>query len=382
MKKLALIALLSVGLPAGSAISQESVSLLTAETAIENVPDFINHLHQRQWVRLDDSGTISGRVAVLSADGQPEGRIGAQVLVSRDGQLLYETESGVDGTFELKGLQPGTYALQSRSEYTFAAFALHVLPSSAQSLSSSLDVYAAVIPADRIDNLVTELSVPGELNDGGSLYYRSFSKDPLATRRQFNNSPQVALQNDVLVGRVSRPGWTFSEQDLSGTIAQVIKDGEVFARAAVGADGFFRVSNMAPGVYDLLVVGDDGFAVLAFEAVPAQGLVGTPSGSARFVSTQAGMVSDTLCCEMIQTPELSAFSGGLAGTQGMPMEMGTPVVGGGFAGPGGFGGGGAGGGGGFGGIGGLGGLLGIAGLVAGIIALSDDDSGQGTPIAP
>lgn len=381
----------------------EVISVL--EEAGNSAPDMINLLHQREWVRLDESGKISGKLSILTAKGEAEGRVGAKIVVSRDGKAILETMSDVDGSFVLEGLKPGAYAIQSRGDYTFAAYALHVLPADAKHLSTDLEMYASVISAQKATELINTLMVPADLEASEDVYYREFSTDPLAEKREFNKSHKVALRDGALVGRVSRPGWTYSEQDLTGTMAQIVREGEVIAKTPVSKDGYYRVENLEPGVYDLFVSGDDGFAVLAFEAVQPSEPLAAKAAGAHLVSTQVGMASDCLCCEMIYQPEVTACNSCEIAQAPVINECDTcaaglvdaaPVMGGGFAGPGGFGGGfgggagggfggGAGGGGFGGGAGGLGGLLGVAGLAVGITALSNDDgfnANQASLIAP
>lgn len=370
-------------------------------SAASKSPELINLLHQREWVRLNDKGVIEGTLMTLSSKGEKEARVGAKIVVSKDGKALFETVSDVGGKFTIEGLEPGTYALQSRGDLTFAAYALHVLPKGSEHLASDLEVLACIIPAARATELIAADAVPADWNAAQDVYYRVHSEDPLAGERKFNNSPQVVLRDGDLVGRVSRPGWTFPEQDLTGTVAQIVREGEVVRKAAVGKDGYYVVEDLEPGVYDLFVSGDDGFAVLAFEAVNPSEPVAAHSAAPRLVSTQVGMVSDCLSCELIQQPEVSACSTcgeviieeivDSCGCGVEPCGCGVPdPLGGGLVGGGGFYGGGYGGfggGGGYGGgAGGLGGLVGAAGLAVGIAALADDDDGfnvnVGTVIAP
>lgn len=355
--------------------------------------EHINFLHQREWVRLSADGSIAGKLSVLSPSGETEGRIGAKVIVSRDGKAFTETSTDERGAFTLTGLKPGTYAIQCRGDYTFAAYALHVLPADAAHLTTDLEIYASVIPEARASELLAGDLVPADLQAESSAYYRNFDKDPIADERKFNNTHKVVLRNGTLVGRVSRPGWTFGEQDLTGTIAQIVQDGKVIGKTSVNKDGYYEIQNVEPGVYDLFVNGDDGFAVLSFEAVAGNEPVASKSGSIRMVSAQIGMASDCLCCEMIQAPELNACSTcapiapppmpiveeivAIGEPCGLPVDScgcgAAPVCGGGYAG--GFGGGG---GGGFGGgLGGIGGLLGVAGLAVGVAALADDNDDSG-----
>ncbi len=376
-----------------NAHGQELESVI--ERSVEGVDsaEHINFLHQREWVRLGANGIVDGKLLVLSSEGSTDTRIGAKVIVSRDGKAILETTTDGSGAFQLGGLEPGTYAIQCRGDYTFAAYALHVLPANAKHLSSDLEIYASVIPAARANELLAGDLVPVELSTGRDEYYRTHDQDPIAEDRKFNNSPKVVLRKNALVGRVSRPGWAFAEQDLRGTVAQIVQDGVVVGKTSVGKDGYYEIADVKPGVYDLFVTGDDGFAVLAFEAIAAgDEPVATKAGGVRMVSMQVGMVSDCLCCELVQQPEITACS-----TCGPPVPVieevvsivepcgcgqdpcgcgGAPVCGGGYAG--GFsGGGGYGGGGGGGGFGGIGGLLGVAGLAIGVAALADDDNGNG-----
>lgn len=394
LRQLSLLALL--GAFASPAVAQQPAApMLPAEN---RSPDMINQLHQREWVRLDAEGLIRGTLLTLSADGAESGRIGANVVISQDGNILLETKSDLGGEFVLSGLKPGTYALQVTGDVTRAAYALHILPNDSAHLSSDLKVFASIIAKDRANELVSANLAPA-WDAGQDVYYRAHETDPIADQREFNDSHQVVLRDGNLVGRVSRPGWTFAEQDLTGTVAQIVREGNVVASAPVNREGFFMVPDLAPGVYDLFVSGDDGFAVLAFEAVlPAKPLASKNDGTVRFVSTQAGFATDCLCCEMIHQPEIACCEVVVeeviepaCGCGNDPCTCGqdacgapSPVCGGGFAGGGGFYGGG--GGGGIGGFGG-GGLLGAAGLAVGIAALAtQDDDGFNqnlpSPIAP
>lgn len=387
-----------LGILAMPALAQEA--LVPSKDGQADSPDMINLLHQREWVRLNEEGVVKGTLMTLSAENGKEARVAAKIVISKDGQTVLETVSDVGGVFSLAGLQPGTYALQVRGDLTRAAYALHVLPSDSDHLTSELEVFASIIPTEVADEIVGSNLVPA-WEAGQDLYYRDHASDPIAQDRKFNDSYQVALRDGNLVGRVSRPGWTFPEQDLTGSIAQIVREGEVVAKAAVNRDGFFTVENLAPGVYDLFVSGDDGFAILAFEAVePSEPIARGNDGKVHFVSTRHGRASDCLCCEMIRQPEI-ACCGEVVVEEVVVVDPCTscgqdpcvdpcgccapsPIAGGGFAGGGGFYGGGGGGGGGFGGAGGLGGLLGAAGLAIGIAALADKDDGfnqnQPTPL--
>ena len=351
--------------------------------------DLINTLQQREWVSLNADGALTGKVNAFGTDSELMGRSNVTVWLSLEGKQVAQTTTDSSGGFTFNKVEPGTYALVVKSDDVFSTYALHVL-SNGEHLRSTLSIYAATLNPKRADELIAETWVPTENKSDN--YYRSFQEDPIAATRKFNDSHRVRLQGNDLVGRVSRPGWSFAEQDLSGTVAQVLKAGKVVGTAAVGKDGYFKVSNVAPGIYDLFVGGDDGVAVVGFQAVSeADKTVSNENNNPLLVAAQSE-VSDCLCCELVQPTDIAPQvitqdpipMDPVVMDQGIPMMgdpgLGGPVMGGGFAGPGGFGGGGLGGGGAGGGFGGggiagggLGGLLGIAGLAVGVAALAGDD---------
>ncbi len=370
--------------------AQESVPVPVAQSA---PADYINTLQQREWVSLNSEGALSGKVNSFDANGDLTGRASATVVLALDGKQVFQTTSDSSGGFTFENVSPGTYALVVKSDDLFSTYALHVLKSG-EHLQSTVSVYAAKLAPAQADKLISEVWVP--TSENGQNYYRGYEEDPIAETRKFNDSYRVRLQGSQLVGRVSRPGWSFTEQDLSGTVAHVLKDGKVIATASVEKDGYFKVADVEPGHYDLFVGGDDGIAAIGFQAIAAEEkTVSTANDNPLLISAQVE-VANTLCCELVQpcdiAPQVSdgvIIQDPIVMDPGIPMlgdpGLGGPMMGGGFAGPGGFGGGGLGGGagggfggggfggGGLGGGGGFGGLLGIAGLAVGVAALSNDD---------
>lgn len=376
--------------------------------------NYLNSHHQREWIRLGDDGSVSGSIKTLNSEGIAEPRPLAKILISLDGKPIQETTADELGNFKLENISPGSYALQCRGDQTIAAYAIHVLPASETHLETEVEVFACAISNSKAADLVQSNQIPVELLSSEDLYYRSFETDPIAQGRKSNPSHQILLEDGDLVGRVSRPGWKFEEQNLEGTIAKICIGDQVVATTAVDRDGYYRFVDLAPGTYNLLVTGDDGFAALAFEAIDATEIEPTNDGvledGSKLISTRLRKPCKRLCCELISQPEFNACSTcqpvaaapacgcgtdpcgcgvtdpSIAGLEDPSLF--TPGFGGGYAGGfgGGFGGGAGGGGGGIGGLGGAGGLLGIAGLAAGITALASDDDGfnanQATIVSP
>ncbi len=376
---LAILSLIA-GLTSSSINAQEEVK--PAVSIVEQAKSgLINQLHQREWVQLDARGQVNGRLGVLDMAGEFVPKASVKITVSQSDKVVQEVVTGQDGKFSMNGLATGTYAFTCRSAGAFAAYALHVLPhNSSGKLSSHLEVVASIVGDKGAEEIVRSHAIPNEI--AATTYYRSFQRDPLADAREFSDSPAISLRADGrLVGRVSKPGWSFSEQDLTGNVAHILQRGNLVAHVPVSKDGYFEVPGFKPGVYDLIVAGDDGVAALGFEAVSPEQKLAEKKGNSRFVSMQGAAPVDSLCCEMVEQP----CCGGEVISEtvvGAPMDGGF-VAGGGFAGGGGGGfGGGGGGGGGLGGIGGLGGLLGIAGLAVGVAALADDDDANNLPVTP
>ncbi len=367
---------LVAGFSSSFAFAQEEVKPAVSIVDQVNV-GLINHLHQREWVQLDARGQLTGQLGVLDVSGRFVSKSDVQISLTKDDKVVQEIVTGPDGKFSITGLETGTYAFTSRSSGTFAAYALHVLPhNSSGKLSSHMEVVASVVGDKQAEEIVRSHVVPADI--GAVAYYRSFQKDPLAEKREFSDSPAIALREDgKLVGRVSKPGWQFSEQDLTGNVAHILQRGNLVAHVPVSRDGYFEVPNFKPGVYDLIVAGDDGVAALGFEAVSMEQKLAERNSKKRFVALQGAAPVDTLCCEMVEQP--CCGGGEMIGE----TVVGAPIGGGFVGGGGGLGGGGlGGGGGGLGGIGGLGGLLGIAGLAVGVAALADDDDANNLPVTP
>ncbi len=364
------------------ASAQENVGDLTRNVVASSpAATFIDSLYVNQWVALNASNGISGKLVGLDDTGNTVARPAVEVSIIQNGKTVSSTITDFDGAFSLQGLVPGTFTFVAKSEFTFATFGLNILPSSSGS-PSSINVCASTIPFGLAQQIISESWVPSTVVARGA----TFEKDPLGSNRDVVTTTKVNLQNGDLVGKVSRAGLSLTEQDLSGNIVHILQSGRIVADAPVSRDGAFRVKSLAAGIYDIIVVGKNGTAAVGFEAVAPTPLSRNATGSGvRLVA--AGNTVDSLNIELAnptdlpKTEEVTPVAPPIVELAPPPGDFFAPSFmggGGGFAGPGGgFGGGGGGigggGGGGIGGAGGLGGLLGIAGLATGVAALSNDD---------
>ncbi len=368
------------------ALGQNPVAELTQR--IDPAAAYLNPLQTNQWIGLNADRSISGKLVTFDGASEVLPRRAVAVSLVQRGKTISQVMTDADGEFQFKDIAPGIYNFVAASEYCFATYAIHVLPSGSGS-PSSFEACAATIPSAQALELIKESWVPSE-----SYNAKRFDKDPLGEKRVVSTSSRVLLQNGDLHGQVSRPGLPISEQDLTGNVAHVFKAGQSVAAAPVGRDGKFRIVNLEPGAYDLAVVGEDGNAVVGFEAVGPKPIAIDQSGDSghRLVSFQD--LGNSLNVELAvpSVPGSEEVPPPVEDTVVLDQGFGQPFMGGGFAAPGGFGGGFGGGGVGGGGVGGggrvgggIGGLLGIAGLAVGIAALSSNDDfnpGLATIITP
>ena len=389
--------LVSTATPALSLRAQDSAVPVTVATlsATSTSEEYLNPLHQEEWVTLDASGKFSGSYRQL-INVESVGRKPIQLSLMQNGRAIHRVESDTDGKFSFGGVQPGTYALVGRSDSSMAVFALHVLPKDgSKQLDSNIVVYGTSASAAEIDQILRSDLIPEN-----STIYPVLESDPIGEARKFNSESKVQLRGTDLVGRISR-ATGLAHYDLTGNSVRVLKDGKTIGQAITNAKGEFSIPKMSEGTYDLVVAGKDGMAVGSFQAIAGGGVAdAAKSNGTKLVATQ----TDCPTCLNVEVASCNECFGTSApivdSTASAPIVEGgyvdpgmAPIPGGGFVGPtgfpggGGFAGGGAGGGfgggaGGFGGgLGGLGGgrlplgaLLGIGGLAAGVAALAADDS--------
>ena len=366
---------LSLGFLGSFALGQEPAGELVQQ--LEPTATYLNPLTVNQWVSLNAAKGITGKLVALDESGAAEPRSAVEVSLVQAGKTVSRAMSDADGSFQFSNISAGNYNFVAQSEYTFATFGIHVLPSGSGS-PTSFEACVSMVSSAVARELMKENWVPTESSPP-----KFFDKDPLAGSRIVSPSPKVQLQDGDLFGQVSQLGAPISEQDLAGNVAHIFKAGKSVAASPVGRDGKFRIVGLPPGVYDLAVVGEDGNAVIGFEALGPKPLATNAKvNTARFVSVQevANVINVELADPVTdQQPEdvpLPVEESGFMDAEAGPFfGGGFSSPGGGFGGGGGLGGGGGGlggGGGGFGG-GGIGGLLGIAGLAVGVAAISGED---------
>lgn len=378
----------------GFALGQELAQPTALTTATSTSEDYLNPLHQEEWVTLDSDGNFAGEYRQLS-NLENIGRKSVNIALMQNGKALSRTSSDAEGKFRFEKVMPGTYALVARSDQSMAVYALHVLPKTGSTqLDSSIVVYGSNASPATIDQILRSDLIPEN-----STIYPILDRDPIGEARRFNSDSKVQLRGTELVGRISRASG-LAHYDLTGNSVRVLRDGKAIGQAITNSKGEFSIPNMSAGTYDLVVAGKDGMAVGSFQTIAGSGVAIAPSsGNTKLVATatQADCPSclnvEVASCNECWATEAPIVESAPIVENFVDPGM-APIPGGGFVGPGGFpggggfasGGGGFGGGGGAGGFGGAGGalgggrlplgaLLGIGGLAAGVAALAADDEG-------
>ncbi len=394
-------------LEAPAPAAAEQVQPKAGNEPVNNI-DVLDKLVVRQWARLEQDGLLRGTVITPSGAGELRQIGNARVgLVSQNAEVL-QTTSALDGSFVISGARPGTYGLFVLGEGLLASYALHVLPPrQVRAENDSADQFLLV--AQPVPRTATGLRVstgPANIDllrqslrsytpDQSALVsagptYRTYTQDPLGDDRRVETFKASLRSDGSLAGRLRFPadtGGNVQEGRLAQLNVMVVNSTEVLGRAEVAATGDFRIPNLSPGLYSMVVAGQSGFAIVGFELTAKGGDVASAGRKSVFrtASFAPGDESEDDFNLEVLPPEMSGptfdyiNNGGAApGTQGALAGPGGPGApfGGAGAPSGGMGTGVGGGGGGGGGLGGAGGLAGLAAAAAGIAAAA---GGNGNP---
>ncbi len=345
-------------------------------------------LRDRQnHVILDESGGFSGRLSSLSSsDGTPVSATNVHVTLLHHGSVIASTTTDADGRFSFTGLPEGVVAVWADGEnalmlYSFVLFANSTTVTENEGLLAShveLGMDSAVASGADI------ATVKALMDPFLRTEEKRFVKEIATDEQDFNfgsgetsttlRDRRVRLHdNDNLVGEINvldeRTGRLREVLDMT---VHFIRNGVRVASAEVSNDGSFTALGLTPGVYSVVVVGQDGILVTAIDVVGASYEDTVEDvGVGEFKPVSAIAASLDFDGAPVRPVNIQGYmqsqggsSGGIAGST---MPAGSPGGGGGSSGGGGGGGIGGGGIGGGGGLGALlaGGLAGAAGYLAG-----------------
>ncbi len=375
IRKNFLFALVVCPLTGSLAIAQSPFSAISETNLITSRATFssqTNDLFVKQWVHVDEAGSISGSVAALvGQDSLSMAKM--KVTLSQGGTVMLTDDTDVEGEFLIEKVSPGLYTLTAEGGGSMAMFSLVVLNGiEGKHLSSKVDI--RVMPTSgRVSEIIQGQSIPKTTATASAI-----NVDPLGNNRKFSETHRVMLDGQgTLSGRL---GKAASAVDMSKMTVFIMKDGQEIKRAKVAMDGSFSVPELSPSCYGLVAAGDQGVAATGFCAVNRV-IASMNTNKVHFVA-QSNQLPSSLNIEVCDQPAtlVPTNNAVVADTSvASPIGM-APGFGGGFGGGGSFGGGG-----GSGGIGGgIGAIAGIGGLIAvGIIAADKNKTATVTsPIAP
>jgi hypothetical protein len=397
LKKFGLgLAILAMPLLASSANAQWSqqatgvnVNLSDSQPAAAVSPD--------HTVSVDQYGTLNGRVASIDTSTKTaNGLSGLNVFLVQSNQVIKQAQTQADGSFTIQGLNEGAYSFFAAGQNGVAAYGIYVTRQPGQT-SNVLEATTCSAGYQGVKQLLQQ-NVPAVVAQSVSTALQSVQTTSVSTAKQ------IQLSNGRLHGQVS--SVYSANQTVQSVQVYLIQNDQPIAQVQTDARGAFSIPDVAPGIYDFVAVGQNGFAATRFEAVGQSGpmtqvsyrqpLTQTMDVALTCNSCGGGQVaqpidyapsvamepaySSSYAAPVEYAGESIAYggaSGGSCGCSGSYSNFGGGGVvrgrfGGGLRGGSALRGGA--------GAGGLGRVLFLGGIAGGVVAIADDDDAQdGTP---
>jgi hypothetical protein len=222
----------------------------------------INSLRQHT-ITADQDGIVRGRL--ISIDQKTFAAVGLgelKVFFARNGKIASEAATTSDGSFEVKGLQPGAYSFIAAGESGFAAYGVDVVAGGEGTEPTMMEV-AAVSPKFTAVREILKNRVPKSVADEIIALANANDENPTPIKLQGAN--RVKIVDGELVGNIV-PIWG-QNQMVGGTYVHIVKNDKQIAVTQVDDNGHFQIPDIAPGVYDFVAAGPAGFAAVGFEAI-------------------------------------------------------------------------------------------------------------------
>lgn len=206
-------------------------------------------------ITINEDGEVQGRVATINHKSRDaHGVSDATVYFVQNGKIVEKGYSNDDGTFVVNGLKEGIYSFVAAGEFSFATCGVNVVKSDDR--QSYLEIAAIAPNVKAVRDIITN-ELPESIR---SEVRRNFAK---SDRAQVLGSNRVELEGDVLRGEVV----SFVSDKITKTQAHLFRGAEKVNEFSINGDGTFEVEGVEPGVYDIVVTGDQGLAAVSFEAV-------------------------------------------------------------------------------------------------------------------
>jgi hypothetical protein len=294
-------------------IARTQVLVSEAENSLQLQDDEpISDLVNTHWITTNEQGNLDGRISGIEPQSSitiPIGKLNISLL--QNGIAIREASTNYDGKFTLNNVDPGTYTLLAAGQNGFLAYGVNILPKiKAKDLtdfnnldlnpsgrvkayyvshfnvptnaivSKGLQIDAAAVPPEfqtlqRIsqnylpENKIVEVDKDSDdaTSVGEASEIASGFNHPLTADGSFTGSVQPIATPDGTPGKLSEMNVFLIQDDIE------------IARVTVEPNGKFTVEDIDPGVYGLIIAGNDGFAAM----------------SVRLTSQKADAATDSFC---------------------------------------------------------------------------------------
>ncbi|QDS89420.1 hypothetical protein EC9_36200 [Rosistilla ulvae] len=247
-------------------------SIASAQTDPGTTHQALDPLLAQQWVQLDSTGTLHGRVDVPVAGSLRRADLARIALIPLGGGESATTLRGrttLEGGFAIENVPSGTYALVVHGTNIFATYTLHVLPSSGNGVAADQTSGLQVLAARTNSKFVMQ-RVRSYIPLQPALPYaiHQFTTDPIRERKPAGEGQVFANAAGTVTGRLALPAGNDGKVHPMRNMNVVVVQGDKsVAMASVGEDGRFSIPQLTPGSYGLIAAGESGFAAVGFEVM-------------------------------------------------------------------------------------------------------------------
>lgn len=228
---------------------------IVSESSVARISAIRNHT-----VTLNDKGEIQGRIATINPEStEAFGMTNMSVYFVRNGEVVEKTQTNTDGSFVTQSVGEGIYSFIAAGQQGFSTFGVNVVKSEGDShnymevaaispnLKAVQEVIANNLPKTIVDDITADLENVQSLQP-----------------TEFAGTNRVQLtESGLMNGRVV----SLIKNNLEGMYAHLLQGETKVAEVAIGPNGDFSVSDLKPGIYDLIAIGQDGIAAVSIEAV-------------------------------------------------------------------------------------------------------------------
>ena len=238
--------------------SNAAIAVVPPPAVVNNTSATRINALRNHTVTINEDGEVQGRVASIGHKSKRANGIAeAGVYFIQNGEIVQKSYTNDDGTFVVKGLEEGIYSFVSAGEFSFATCGVNLVKSDANE-ENYLEV-AAITPNVQAIQQIIENELPESVKNDLALSLNSIDVRP----SNVVGTNRVALDGDVLRGQVV----SLVSNELKKTKAHLFRANTKVKEFSIDSDGSFEIDNVKAGVYDIVVVGEQGLAAVSFEAV-------------------------------------------------------------------------------------------------------------------